>query len=76
MLKKAMAMGFAVLIGLGGAAKAQDNHIDTIRSDAPELAQYGKWSAEANGSFKSDHNYWKGFPNRSAVGLRLEQRKP
>ena len=36
----------------------------------------GKWSAEANGSFKPDHTYWKGFPNRSAVGLRLEQRKP
>ena len=44
MLKKAMAMGFAALIGLGGAAKAEDNHIDTIRSDAPELAQYGKFS--------------------------------
>ncbi len=44
MLKKAMAMGFAALIGLGGAVKAQDNHIDTIRSDAPELAQYGKFS--------------------------------
>lgn len=44
MLKKAMAMGFAALIGLAGAAKAEDNHIDTIRSDAPELAQYGKFS--------------------------------
>ena len=44
MLKKAMAMGFAALIGLGGAANAEDNHIDTIRSDAPELAQYGKFS--------------------------------
>jgi predicted dienelactone hydrolase len=38
-----------------------------------EYAKDGKWSAEANGSFKSDHKYWKGFPNRSAVGLRLEQ---
>ena len=44
MLKKAIAMGFAALIGLAGAAKAEDNHIDTIRSDAPELAQYGKFS--------------------------------
>lgn len=41
-----------------------------------ENARDGKWSAEANGSFKSDHNYWKGFPNRTAAGLRLEQRKP
>jgi len=36
----------------------------------------GKWSTEANGSLKADHTYWKGFANRTAVGLRLEQRKP
>jgi hypothetical protein len=41
-----------------------------------ENPREGKWSAEANGSFKADHTYWKGFPNRTAVGLRLEQRKP
>ena len=41
-----------------------------------ENARDGKWSAEANGTLKSDHTYWKGFPARSAVGLRLEQRKP
>ena len=41
-----------------------------------ENAKDGKWSAETNGTFKSDHTYWKGFPARSAVGLRLEQRKP
>lgn len=41
-----------------------------------ENARDGKWSAEANGSFKADHTYWKGFANRTAVGLRLEQRRP
>ena len=41
-----------------------------------EYSKDGKWSAEANGAFKPDHTYWKGFPDRSAVGLRLEQRKP
>ena len=41
-----------------------------------ENARDGKWSAETNGAFKGDHTYWKGFPNRTAVGLRLEQRKP
>jgi predicted dienelactone hydrolase len=41
-----------------------------------ENPREGKWSAETNGSFKADHTYWKGFPNRTAVGLRLEQRKP
>lgn len=41
-----------------------------------ENAKDGKWSAEADGKLKSDHTYWAGFPNRTAVGLRLEQRKP
>ena len=27
-----------------GSAVAEDNHIDTIRSDAPELAKYGKFN--------------------------------
>ena len=41
-----------------------------------ENAQDGKWSAEANGTLKSDHSYWKGFRSDTAVGLKLEQRKP
>ncbi|NBT55572.1 MAG: dienelactone hydrolase, partial [Betaproteobacteria bacterium] len=41
-----------------------------------ENAQDGKWSAEANGTLKSDHSYWKGFRRSTAVGLKLEQRKP
>jgi predicted dienelactone hydrolase len=41
-----------------------------------ENSQEGKWSAEANGTFKSDHTYWKGFRNSTAAGLKLEQRKP
>ncbi len=41
-----------------------------------EKSRDGKFSAEANGSFKPDHTYWKGFPARTAAGLTLEQRKP
>jgi len=37
----------------------------------PEARQ-GKWSANPDGSFKSDHTYWRGFPNRTAAGLRFE----
>ena len=44
MLKKAFATALVALFGLAGAAMAEDNHIDTIRSDAPELAQYGKFA--------------------------------
>ena len=41
-----------------------------------ENAKDGKWSAESDGKFKADHTYWNGFPNRTAAGLRLEQKKP
>lgn len=50
---------------------AMDSYLSLV-----ENAKDGKWSAEPNGTFKSDHTYWKGFPARSAVGLRLEQRAP
>lgn len=39
-------------------------------------ARDGKWSAAPDGSFKPDHTYWKGFANRSAVGLELEYLAP
>lgn len=41
-----------------------------------ENAVDGRWSAEANGTFKSDHTYWKGFRRGTAVGLKLERRTP
>ena len=44
--------------------------------DLVEHASDGKWSVAADGSLQGDHSYWKGFPQRSAVGLRLEFRKP
>jgi predicted dienelactone hydrolase len=40
-----------------------------------ENAKEGKWSAETDGKFKADHTYWNGFANRTAAGLRLEQKK-
>jgi predicted dienelactone hydrolase len=43
------------------------------------LVESGKealWSVDAKGQPKADHTYWKGFGNRSAVGLKLEHRKP
>jgi predicted dienelactone hydrolase len=44
-----------------------------------ELYPSGKeavWSVDAQGKPKADHTYWKGFGNRSAVGLRFEHLKP
>ena len=50
---------------------AMDSYLNLL-----ENAKDGKWSAEADGKFKADHTYWNGFPNRTAAGLRLEQKKP
>lgn len=36
----------------------------------------GKWSVDSAGQPKSDHTYWKGFANNTAVGLKLEHAKP
>ena len=44
-----------------------------------DLVEWGKnavCSVDAKGQPKADHSYWKGFGNRSAVGLRLEHMKP
>ncbi len=41
MLKKALATTLAAVLCHGACAQVLDNHIDNLRSDAPELAAYG-----------------------------------
>lgn len=48
-----------------------DSYLDLFESGKNAV-----WSVDAKGNPKADHTYWKGFGNRSAVGLRLEHRKP
>lgn len=39
-----------------------------------DLVQYsneGTWSQNEDGSFKQDHTYWKGFPSRTALGMKF-----
>ena len=31
------------------------------------------WAAEKDGTFKAEHNHWKGFAKRTAKGLRFER---
>lgn len=31
----------------------------------------GVWAQDEDGSFTEEHNYWKGFPNRTALGMEL-----
>jgi predicted dienelactone hydrolase len=44
-----------------------DAYLDLI-----EVAAEGVYSTNDDGTFAEDHTYWLGFPERSAVGLRLE----
>ncbi|PWJ14422.1 alpha/beta hydrolase family protein [Jannaschia seohaensis] len=42
--------------------------------DVVERAEDGVWDLGEEGEPTAAHSYWLGFPNRTAVGLRLEQR--
>lgn len=43
--------------------------------DLVERARDGKWSKNEDGTQKDDHTYWAGFPNRTAIGLKMEHRE-
>jgi predicted dienelactone hydrolase len=38
-------------------------------------ANSGVWAVDESGAEKPEHTYWKGFPNRTAKGLRFERLK-
>ena len=40
--------------------------------DLTPNANDGVWAVNEDGSFKEEHTHWKGFPNRTAKGLRFE----
>lgn len=42
--------------------------------DVLENSDDGVWSVDDDGNPDADHSYWLGFPNRTAVGLRLQYR--
>lgn len=44
--------------------------------DLVERAADGVWSVDDEDEFTADHSYWKGFQNRTAVGLTLESGAP
>jgi len=44
--------------------------------DLIEYSNEGVWSQNDDGTFKEDHTHWKGFPNRTALGMHLYQANP
>ena len=51
-----------------------DARMDAYLDLVPE-ANAGVWAVDENGAEKPGHSYWKGFPNRTAKGLRFERLK-
>ncbi len=56
---------------LGKYLKA-DSGMDSFL-DLVAQSNDGVWSQEKDGTNKADHTYWKGFPKRTAKGLRFEK---
>lgn len=49
---------------------SKDAYLDLV-----PVGHDGVWSREKDGTPKADDTYWKGFPNRTAAGLRFESLK-
>lgn len=47
-----------------------DSYLDLV----PESGK-AVWAVDKDGTTKPEHTYWKGFPNRTAKGLRFEKLK-
>ena len=52
------------------ADASKDAYLDLVSNSNESV-----WAAEKDGSFKPEHNHWKGFPKRTAKGLRFERLK-
>ncbi|TFL18787.1 alpha/beta hydrolase family protein [Jannaschia formosa] len=42
--------------------------------DLVDVAETGVWDMGEDGEPTADHSYWRGFPNRTALGLKMESR--
>jgi len=51
-----------------------ENYQDYL--DLIPISNEGKWSQDKNGNFKDDHTHWKGFPERTAIGLEFYHSSP
>jgi len=47
--------------------QSMDDYLDLVPDSSDAV-----WAAEEDGTLKPEHNYWKGFQNRTAKGLKLE----
>ena len=52
--------------------KLHDDRSMAAYLDLTPDAEDGVWATTEDGSETSEHTYWKGFANRTAIGLRLD----
>jgi predicted dienelactone hydrolase len=61
----------AAFVGLHLKGEDNRSYLDlTTRSND------GKWSQNPDSSYNEDHTYWKGFKNRTAVGMEMHHAEP
>jgi predicted dienelactone hydrolase len=58
-------------LGLHLKDEANRSYLDLVTQ-----SNDGKWSQNPDGSFKPDHTYWKGFKNRTALGMEMYHAAP
>lgn len=61
----------AAFVGLHLKGEDNRSYLDLITQ-----SNDGKWSQNSDGSYKADHTYWKGFKNRTAVGMEMYHAAP
>ena len=62
----------------GKLAELAPGDLNRVHFTTGDGKQFGIYHVVRNpdGSFKPEHTYWRGFPNRTAAGLRLEHAAP
>jgi dienelactone hydrolase len=61
----------AAFVGLHLKGEDTRSYLDLVTQ-----SNDGKWSQNPDGSYREDHTYWKGFKNRTAVGMEMYHAAP
>lgn len=60
----------SAFMGIYIKAKSYQDYLKLITD-----SNQGVWDQNDDGSFTAEHNYWTGFPKRTALGMELHFKK-